>query len=299
MKILLFGTNGQVGWELARSLSFYGDLITHDRETADFTNSEQVVDLIKLVKPDIVVNAVAYTAVDQAETEYDIAYQINAVTVAKIAETCAQLDATLIHYSTDYVFDGLKDGFYLEDDQTVPQSVYGTTKLQGELNILDSGCKHFILRTSWVYSPRGNNFAKTIIKLAMEKEDLSVVSDQYGAPTSAELIADITARLVSKLQDDEDFSLHHSGTYHLVSSGITTWHGFAKFVLEQAKNMGKSLKVCADDVVAIPSSAFPRPAKRPLNSKLNTYKLSSLLKIKLPPWQQHVSRMVTEYLEER
>ncbi len=297
MKILLLGVNGQVGWECQRSLSLLGELEAHDRSTADFQNFQQLRDIVRDSKPDIIVNAVAYTAVDQAETYIESAYQVNREAVALLAEEANKLNATLVHYSTDYVFDGKKSGRYSEDDLTNPQSVYGKSKLDGEQAILKSGCRHFILRTSWVYASRGNNFAKTMIKLATERDELKVVADQFGAPTSAELIADVTAQLVMRIHQETDFTEKNSGIYNLVASGEASWHDFAKYVLEKSAVLGITLKVQSNEVEAITTAEFPRPAVRPSNSKLDTKKLKSLLEIELPDWRFHVERMVTEYIE--
>jgi dTDP-4-dehydrorhamnose reductase len=194
------------------------------------------------------------------------------------------------------VFDGNKSGAYVEQDATAPQSVYGQSKQQGELSIQLSGCRHFIFRTSWVYAARGNNFAKTMIKLASERDELKVVSDQFGAPTSAELIADVTSLTVQRLKNDATFGQQYSGIYHLVANGVTTWHAFAQFVLEKADNLGIELKVKADDIQPILTSEYPTPAQRPKNSQLNTDKLEQLLSVVLPNWQYHAERMIKEYL---
>lgn len=297
MKILLLGANGQVGWELQRSLATLGELAIHDKDTVDFENSDSLAVLAHQVKPDIIVNAAAYTAVDLAETDEERAYKINAEAVATLAEIAKTTNACLIHYSTDYVFDGQKKGTYSEDDRTNPKSVYGKSKRDGELAVLDSGCNYFIFRTSWVFASRGNNFAKTMIKLARERDELKVVADQVGAPTSAELIADVTAQLVYQVHQQPTFAIQHSGIYNLVASGEVSWHGFAKRVLEKASALGVSLKVNPADIRGITTEKFPCPASRPANSRLDTQKLRSLLQINLPEWQFHVDRMVTEFIE--
>lgn len=297
MKILLLGANGQVGWELQRSLATLGELAIHDKDTVDFENSDSLAALAHQVKPDIIVNAAAYTAVDLAETDEERAYKINAEAVATLAEIAKTTNACLIHYSTDYVFDGQKKGTYSEDDRTNPKSVYGKSKRDGELAVLDSGCNYFIFRTSWVFASRGNNFAKTMIKLARERDELKVVADQVGAPTSAELIADVTAQLVYQVHQQPTFAIQHSGIYNLVASGEVSWHGFAKRVLEKASALGVSLKVNPADIRGITTEEFPCPASRPANSRLDTQKLRSLLQINLPEWQFHVDRMVTEFIE--
>lgn len=299
MKILLLGANGQVGWECQRSLSIMGQLDIHDRETANFQDLDRIRKVVRDSKPDVIVNAAAYTAVDQAETDREAAIQINTKAVSLLAEEAKMLDACLIHYSTDYVFDGKKQGFYSEQDVTNPESVYGQSKLNGELAILNSGCQFFILRTSWVYAVRGNNFAKTIIKLAKERGELRVVNDQVGAPTSADLIADVTAQLVYQLRHKPDFAKKHSGIFNLVAGGEATWFDFARQVLKKAQELGLDLRVQPDDIVPVSTAEFPRPAPRPANSRLDTSKLTSMLNISLPTWQFHVDKMMIEFLEKQ
>lgn len=297
MKILLLGANGQVGWECQRSLSIFASLAVHDRKTADFLDLNALRQLVRTVQPDVIVNAAAYTAVDQAEVDSETAYKINAEAVSVLASEAKKLNACLVHYSTDYVFDGAKDGQYHEDDTTNPQSIYGKSKRDGELAIIESGCHYFIFRTSWVFASRGDNFAKTMIKLATERDELRVVADQVGAPTSAELIADVTARVVERLRQQPSFAGQHSGIYNLVASGETSWHGFAERVLEKASALGLAFRVKPSDIAAIASSEFPRPAARPSNSRMDTHKLQTLLNIDMPAWQFHVDRMVTEFIE--
>lgn len=297
MKILLLGANGQVGWESQRSLSIMGRLDIHDRKSADFQNFDKLRNVIRNSKPDVIVNGAAYTAVDKAETDCEAAYQINAGAVKVLAEEARQINACLVHYSTDYVFDGAKQGFYTEDDCTSPQSVYGKSKRDGEKAILESGCDFFIFRTSWVYAFRGQNFAKTMIKLAQERNELKVVSDQVGAPTSAELIADVTAQLIHRLRQQPDFAKQHSGIYHLAAAGEASWFEFAKQLLKKGQELGVIFQVGSDDIVPINSDEFPRPASRPANSRLNTTKLTTLLNITMPEWQFHVDKMITELVE--
>jgi dTDP-4-dehydrorhamnose reductase len=297
MKILLLGANGQVGWECQRSLSILGSLAVHDRKTADFLDLDALRQLVRTVQPDVIVNAAAYTAVDQAEVDSETAYKINTEAVSVLASEAKTLNACLVHYSTDYVFDGDKDGRYHEDDTTNPQSVYGKSKHDGELAIVESGCHYFIFRTSWVFASRGNNFAKTMIKLATERDELRVVADQVGAPTSAEFIADVTARVVDRLRQQSSFAGQHSGIYNLVASGDTSWYGFAQRVLEKASALGLNLRVKPNDIVAISTAEFPRPAQRPSNSRMDTQKLQALLDIDMPDWEFHVDRMVTEFIE--
>lgn len=297
MKILLFGANGQVGWELQRSLCTLGALSIHGKDSVDFKNSESLTKLVHKEKPDIIINAAAYTAVDQAETDIEAAYKINAEAMQTLSEVAKKISACMIHYSTDYVFDGKKTGRYTEGDLTNPQSIYGKSKRDGELAITGSGCKYFIFRTSWVFSSRGNNFAKTMIKLARERDELKVVADQFGAPTSAELIADVTAQLVYQLRQQPAFADQHSGIYNLVASGEASWYEFAKYVLGKASSLGFSLRIKPAEIAAISTAEFPRPAARPANSRMDTQKLQSLLDIDLPHWQFHVERMVTEFIE--
>jgi dTDP-4-dehydrorhamnose reductase len=294
LKILLLGKNGQVGWELQRALSPLGILSAHDRSTANLDDPESLRALIRDVAPDVIVNAAAYTAVDKAESDAAGAQRVNAESLAVIAAEIKQFDGWLIHYSTDYVFNGGKDGAYVEEDTTAALNVYGQTKREGELAIQASGCKHLILRTSWVYASRGGNFAKTMLRLAAERESLNVVADQIGAPTSAELIADVTALAIYRLQHDAELATRASGIYHLAASGETSWHGYAQFVIGQASKRGFILKASPDNVNPIPASAYPVPATRPLNSRLDTHKLKNLLKIQLPDWRYHVQRLVDE-----
>jgi dTDP-4-dehydrorhamnose reductase len=295
MKILLFGKNGQVGWELQRALAPLGEVIAVDRHSAlcgDLGNLAGIAETIASVKPDVIVNAAAHTAVDKAESEPELAHTINTLASEVMAQAALRCGAWLIHYSTDYVFDGGGDQPWHEDDATGPLGVYGATKLEGEQRIQASGCQYVILRTSWVYAAKGNNFAKTMLRLAQERDSLSVINDQTGAPTGAELIADVTAHIIRTALGKPEVA----GVYHLVAGGETTWFGFAKLVLETASLAGKVLKVQPDDVQAIPTSAYPTPAKRPHNSRLSTEKLQTTFNLTLPSWQSGVVRMLNEYL---
>lgn len=285
-RILLLGKNGQVGWQLQRSLAPLGCLIMHDHSTCDLSDENALATVIYASKPDIIVNAAAYTAVDRAEKERDAAYQVNCKAVALAAKLAADRKALLVHYSTDYVFDGAKKHPYNEDDTTCPLSVYGDSKRQGELAIIESGCEYIIFRTSWVFAARGANFAKTMLRLATTQNTLRVVGDQWGAPTSAELIADVTAHVLHKMQSAQ------SGIYHLAASGETSWYGYAKFVIERAAAMGASIKT--DVIESIATADYPTPATRPANSRLNCTKLQSTFNLKMPHWQHHVERMLTE-----
>ncbi|MDP1766284.1 MAG: dTDP-4-dehydrorhamnose reductase [Methylotenera sp.] len=296
-KILLLGKNGQVGWELQRSLAPLGELICLDSESADFcgdfTNLEGIAQTIRAIAPDIIVNAAAHTAVDKAESETELARIINALAPAILANEAKQIGAWLVHYSTDYVFDGSGDKPWQETDVTAPLSVYGNTKLEAEKAIVASGCKHLIFRTSWVYAARGGNFAKTMLKLAQERDVLKVINDQVGAPTGADLLADVTAHAIRSAMLRPEVS----GLYHLVASGQTSWHGYAKFVIDYARQAGVDIKVVAEAIQPVPSTAFPTAAKRPLNSRLDTNKLQNTFDLKLPHWQSGVIRMLAETLE--
>ncbi len=297
LKILLFGKNGQVGWELQRSLASLGELVALDFDgqdyCGDFTNLEGLAKTIRDVAPDIIVNAAAHTAVDKAESEPELVRSINALALSVLAKEAKHIGAWLIHYSTDYVFDGSGDAPWLETDATGPLSVYGKTKLEGEAAIIASGCKHLIFRTSWVYAARGGNFAKTMLKLVQERDALKVIDDQIGAPTGADLLADVTAHAIrTALQHPEV-----CGLYHLVASGQTSWHEYANFVIDFARQAGIEVKVSAEAIQPVPTSAFPTAAKRPMNSRLDTTKLQNTFDLKLPNWQIGVTRMLTEILE--
>jgi len=297
MKILLLGRGGQVGWELQRSLSVLGELVAVDFDPAgnpdglcgDFTNLEGLADTVRRVQPQIIVNAAAHTAVDKAESEPDVARLINAQAPAVLAAEASKLGAWLVHYSTDYVFDGSGNQPWAEGDATGPLSVYGSTKLEGEQAVASTQ-KHLIFRTSWVYAARGGNFAKTMLRLAGERESLSVIDDQIGAPTSAELLADITAHALRAAMAAPELA----GLYHCVAAGETSWHGYAKYVLEEAQALGHKLKAGTAQVAPTPTTSYPTPAQRPLNSRLNTAKLQAAFGLTLPHWQPGVKRMLTE-----
>ncbi|MBV1931530.1 MAG: dTDP-4-dehydrorhamnose reductase [Porticoccaceae bacterium] len=294
MKILLLGANGQVGWELQRSLAPLSLLKACDRQSANLEDFDQLQTTLREFSPDIIVNAAAYTAVDNAESEAQRAHRINAEAVSLIADQAKRLNAWLIHYSTDYVFDGSKSEAYTEADQPNPLSVYGTSKLRGEEAIVKSGCKHLIFRTSWVFAHRGANFAKTMLRLARERDQLKVVSDQIGAPTSAELIADITSLCLYRLTHDNAFAEQAAGIYHLTPSGETSWHGFAKYVISEAQALGMAFQITPEYIEPIATKEYPLPAKRPANSRLDTKKLSDAFGVYLPPWQTHAKRLVTQ-----
>jgi dTDP-4-dehydrorhamnose reductase len=296
LKILLLGKNGQVGWELQRSLAPLGEVLALDRHSTphggDLSQPERLAQTVLDWRPDVIVNAAAHTAVDKAESEPELARCLNATAPAALAQAAAQIGALLVHYSTDYVFNGQGDQPWQEGDSTGPLSVYGQTKREGELAIVASGCAHLVFRTSWVYAARGGNFAKTMLRLAAERERLTVIDDQFGAPTGADLIADVTAHAIrASLQQPA-----LGGLYHLVAGGQTTWHGYASHVIAQARLIQPGLALKVSEIAPVPTSAFPTPAQRPLNSRLATHKLQDAFGLKLSPWQQGVNRMLAEIL---
>ena len=294
--ILLFGKSGQVGWELQRSLSVLGHVTALDFDSqdhcGDFSNPDGIVQAVRALRPDVIVNAAAHTAVDKAESEPELAQLLNATTPGVLAEEAARSRAWLVHYSTDYVFDGSGSRPWVETDRPAPLSVYGRTKWEGEQRIQQSGAKHLILRTSWVYAARGGNFAKTMLRLAQERERLTVIDDQWGAPTGADLLADVTAHALRHLQACPQ----DGGLYHCVAAGETNWNLYAKEVLAQATIAQPAIKLKATEVAPVPTSAFPTPAARPHNSRLDTTRLQNTFGITLPPWQQGVARMLSEIL---
>ena len=297
MKILLLGKNGQVGWELQRALAPLGELIALDFDSpgplsADFSRPESLAATVRAVAPQIIVNAAAHTAVDKAESEPDLARALNATSPAVLAREAAALGAWLLHYSTDYVFDGSGTTPRDEASPTGPLSVYGATKLEGELAIRASACRHLILRTSWVYAARGGNFAKTMLKLARERERLTVIADQIGAPTGADLLADLSAHMLRAVQQRPELA----GTYHAVAAGETSWFGYARHVIEFARARGEDIRVAPEAIDAVPTSAFVTAARRPANSRLDTSKLRHTFGLQLPHWQTGVERMLTEVL---
>jgi dTDP-4-dehydrorhamnose reductase len=296
MKILLLGCDGQVGWELQRSLQPLGDVVALDFQSrdyaADFSRPESLAATVAAVKPDLIVNSAAHTAVDKAESEPALAQAINADGPGVLARAAAASGAWLVHYSTDYVFDGSGDQPRDEQAATGPLSVYGRTKLDGEAQIRASGCRHLILRTSWVYAARGGNFAKTMLRLAASRTELNVIADQVGAPTGADLLADLTALMARSAMADPALA----GTYHAVAAGATSWHGYARLVIDTARARGVPLTLPADALHAIPTSAYPTPAPRPLNSRLDTRKLRERFGVHLPDWESGVRRLLAEIL---
>ena len=297
MKILLTGKHGQVGFELQRALAPLGEVCAVDQAECDLADATAIRELVRSFKPNLIVNPAAYTAVDKAESEPELAHAINTVAPGVLGEEATKLGAWVVHYSTDYVFDGSKPGTYTEDDLTDPQSVYGHTKRDGEIALQQSGARHLIFRTSWVVGAHGGNFAKTILRLAVEREGLNVVADQYGAPTSAALLADVTAQLIRQKQREgsENFPF---GLYHLVASGETNWCSYARFVVSEALAVGKPLKLSPDSIRGITSSEYPTPAKRPANSRLDSSKLRSLFGLELPNWQSGVRHILQQILGE-
>ena len=284
--ILLFGKNGQVGFELQRALSPFGLVHAFGRQDCDLANLSQVREIVRQLRPDIIVNASAYTAVDKAESEPQIAYLINAAVPSVLAEEAASIGALIVHYSTDYVFDGMQPGWYVEDDIPNPQSVYGTSKLAGESGIAATGCRNLIFRTSWVFGAHGGNFAKTILRLAKERESLRVIADQYGAPTSAHLIADVTAQVIVRYWNEVNRENFPYGIYHLVAGGETTWYEYAKYIIAYVEKTGIELRLKSSAIEAIPSIDYPLPAPRPSNSKLDSGKLRKTFGLILPDWHQ-------------
>jgi len=295
MRILLLGKNGQVGWELQRALAPLGDVVALDRRTlpaADLSDPESLAAIVRDVRPDAIVNAAAHTAVDKAEGEAALARAVNTTAPAVLAREAAALGAWLVHYSTDYVFDGSGTAPWTESAPVAPLSVYGQTKADGEAAIRLSGCRHLVFRTSWVYAARGGNFAKTMLRLARERDRLTVVADQFGAPTGADLIADVTAHALRTAVSRPEVS----GTYHLVAAGETSWHGYARHVIEHARAAGQDLRVATDAIEPVATSAFPTPARRPANSRLDTTRLRNTFGLTLPSWQSGVERLLAEVL---
>ncbi len=296
MNILLLGKGGQVGWELQRSLSVLGAVTALDFDSTDhcgdFSHPDGMADTVRALRPDVIVNAAAHTAVDKAESEPDLARLLNATTPGVLAQEAARLGALLVHYSTDYVFDGSGTRPWVETDTPAPLSVYGRTKLEGEQLIAQSGAQHLILRTSWVYAARGGNFAKTMLRLAQERDRLTVIDDQWGAPTGADLLADVTAHAIRHLQAQPQ----DAGLYHCAASGETNWNLYAKEVLALALQARPAIQLKASEVAPVPTSAFPTPAVRPHNSRLDASRLQATFGLRLPHWRDGVARMLAEIL---
>lgn len=306
MKILLLGANGQVGFELQRSLAPLGEVVAATRsgslpgalpcERVDFHDTDALRALCVRMAPQLIVNAAAHTAVDRAEDEEALAQQANGAAPGVLGHWAAANGAAVVHYSTDYVFDGSGTTAWAEDDPTGPLNVYGETKRAGEEAIAASGCKHLVFRTSWVHAPGGNNFIAKMLSLAQSRDELKVIDDQHGAPTSARLIAEVTARAIQQIANDRPIP---SGLYHLVASGETTWNGYARFAIAEALARGVPLKLAPERVLAVPTSAFPTPARRPLNSRLSTLKLRDALGIDLPNWKTDAMGTLDTILPEK
>ena len=297
MKILLLGCNGQVGWELQRSLAPLGTVTALARHgqnglSGDLADPQSLAATVKSVSPDVIVNAGAYTAVDQAESEPEQARVINSEAPAMLAREAKKTGAWLVHYSTDYVFDGTGNAPWQEDDPKGPVNVYGKTKLAGEEAIRESGCLHLIFRTSWVYAARGKNFIHTMLRLASEHDSLKVIDDQFGAPTGAELIADVTAHAIRTLRKDENLW----GTYHLAAAAQTSWLEYARLIINEAARTGMELKTDTENITPIPSKEFPTSAPRPKNSRLDTTRLQTAFGLNMPPWEQGVLRSLNEII---
>ena len=296
MNILITGGNGQVGFELQRQFAIFGTILAPTRQELDLTNADAVEAYLAKHQPGLILNAAAYTAVDKAESEPAQAKRLNAELPAQLAEYAAKHNIPLVHYSTDYVYPGDGETPWQEDSPTAPHSVYGQTKLEGDQAVAQSGCQHLIFRTSWVYAARGNNFMKTMLRLSREREALSIVNDQIGAPTPARLIAQVTA--LAFTPHPSHLTLHlASGIYHLAPRGETSWHGFACEIFEQARKAGETLAIKPQGAAGIPTAEYPTPAQRPLNSRMNLSKLEAALGVTLPTWQSQLGLTLKEYLE--
>ncbi len=293
MKIFLTGSNGQAGFELQKKLSLLGEVIATDREELDLTDPDAIRQFIDQIKPDIIINPAAYTAVDKAESELDLAYQINVKAPEILAVKAAELDIPLVHFSTDYVFDGLKKEAYVETDRTNPQSVYGKTKCDGEEKVRTHE-KHIILRTSWVFGVHGNNFLKTMLRLMQEKESLNIVVDQWGSPASSSMLADVTSKIVDAILKNKNFNGY--GTYHVTSDGETNWQQYASLIVGELIKLNVKIKCRPDQIRPIITSEYPTAAKRPLNSRLNCEKLKKTFVLELPHWESEVKKVLREII---
>jgi dTDP-4-dehydrorhamnose reductase len=291
MKILLTGSNGQVGFELNKKLSALGEVIAADREELDLADSDAIKKFIDQIKPGIIINPAAYTAVDKAESEPELAYKINVTAPKVLASMAAELDIPLIHFSTDYVFDGLKKEAYVESDETNPQSVYGKTKCEGEENVR-TYAKHIILRTSWVFGVHGNNFLKTMLRLMQEKDSLNIINDQWGSPASANMLTDVIFKIVDEIFKNKNFNDY--GTYHVTSDGETNWFEYASFIAGELIKLNANIKCGPDQIRPILTSKYSTTAKRPLNSRLNCEKLKKTFVLKLPHWESEVKKVLRE-----
>lgn len=296
MKLVLLGASGQLGWELRRALAPLGHLLALDRsmEGGDLCRPEEVSRTVREFRPDVIVNAAAYTAVDQAESEPEVVRRINARAPGELAKLACEVGAWLVHYSTDYVFDGSGRTPWRETDATGPLNVYGGTKQEGEEAVRDSNCRYLILRTSWVFGRRGNNFLKTILRLARDKDMIRVVSDQFGAPTSTELLADASAHAIRTAMSRPGVA----GLYHLTASGETSWYEYAQFVLDLAHKQENGIKLRSRALIPVATANYSSVATRPLNSRLDTHRFTETFDLRLPPWEAGVTRVVTELLED-
>ena len=294
MKILLTGKNGQVGFELRRALAPLGEVHAVGAAECDLRDSPAIRGLVRDLQPDVIVNPAAYTTVDKAESDRENAEAVNAHAPAVLAEEAEKLGALLVHYSTDYIFDGIKTGPYVESDPPNPQNVYGATKRAGEQAVQSRCGRHLILRTSWVVGAHGHNFARTILRLAAERDRLRVVVDQIGAPTSAAWLADLTAHLLRQAVAEGD--AFPFGLYHATNSGATSWHGYARHLVERAQRAGYPLKARPDGIEPIPTEAYPTPAKRPANSCLDTTRLEETFRLRCPPWQESLDHLLDRML---
>lgn len=295
MKILLIGKNGQVGFELQRALAPLGEVAAVDYPDCDLTSAASIRKAVAIAAPEVIVNAAAYTAVDRAESESESAFAINAVAPSVLGEEARRIGARVVHYSTDYVYDGTKMGHYVESDATNPLCVYGASKRDGDAALAASGAEHFVFRTSWVFGAHGANFVKTMLRLAQERDRLNVVADQIGAPTSAALIADVTAQALAQTRY-RPASAVTSGIYHLAAGGETSWHGFAQAVVQGALARGAKLKMAPEAVRAIATAEYPLPAKRPANSRLDTSRLCNTFGFVMPPWQVGLDHVLSQLI---
>lgn len=294
MKTLLFGANGQVGWELRHALASISQVRACERQTVDLEQQDELRAVIRDYRPELIVNAAAYTAVDRAEADPDTAKRVNVDAVGLLATEAKRLDAVLVHYSTDYVFDGTKVGAYGETDTPNPLNVYGRTKLEGENAIRGSGCRHFIFRTSWVYSPRGVNFLRTMLRMAKERNTLSIVADRTGTPASARLVARTTALSLQKFAHARRSTESLLGTYHIAPTGMTSPYGLVCYLLREAQRSGIRLRCPPENVQPITAAEYPLPAKRPVNGRLDTQKLRSTFNVRLPAWQTAIRQTIQE-----
>jgi len=295
MRLILTGKHGQLGFELQRALAPLGEIVAVDQAECDLANPEAIRQLVRETRPDVIVNPAAYTAVDKAESDHERAAAVNAAAPGIFGEAAAKLGAFVIHYSTDYVFDGTKQGAYVEDDATNLQSVYGLTKRDGELALQAANPSHLILRTSWVVGAQGGNFAKTMLRLAADRDSLNVVADQWGAPTSAALLADITAQLIRQWQRKGEGAFPY-GIYHCVAAGETNWCDYARFVVGEAIKAGRPMKAQPEAIRAITTADYPTPAKRPANSRLDTRKFRDTFGLELPHWQAGLDHILQQIL---